>query len=571
MTNDSLKYLQDLWKDDLIGLFELEFARFLTRNYPETRKEALYCCLLAVHDQLNGNICTDISNIKESPLFEVFNMNNYRPDELISFLKKEEYVGIPGDYKPFVLNDNRLYLHKYWNFENELVEWLIEKIKVDADKLPAQLIDTDEFFGNTEDGDFQKVATVLALFKSFLVISGGPGTGKTYTVKKIIKALKVQNPDVLIAITAPTGKAAERLNESVSDENEEIEATTLHKLLGAGFNGEFKFNKGNKLFHDIVIVDEASMLDLRMWIGLIRALKKSARLIVLGDKDQLSSVEAGSVLGDICFKSDNTFSNQTLELLKNNGLSVTGSNSVNNLNDNVVLLNKTYRSKESTGIPQLASAINEQDFESIDGILEGSEHIDIVQPTSSVLSELIQTYSNEKIKGLNETQFLCSNKRGVFGTEHLNLLIENKIKDTLRIPAKIEWFEGRRILVTKNDAINGISNGEIGTCVQRNDGSLVIKFGENKEVEPLELKSFDLAYAITVHKSQGSEFRNVCIFLPEVFNPVLSKELLYTSVTRAKESALVIGDRELIKQIINTEIKRTSSISIKLSRNDLQK
>ena len=176
-----------------------------------------------------------------------------------------------------------------------------------------------------------------------------------------------------------------------------------------------------------------------------------------------------------------------------------------------------------------------------------------------------------KIKGLNETQFLCSNKRGVFGTEHLNLLIENKIKDTLRIPAKIEWFEGRRILVTKNDAINGISNGEIGTCIQRNDGSLVIKFGENKEVEPLELKSFDLAYAITVHKSQGSEFRNVCIFLPEVFNPVLSKELLYTSVTRAKESALVIGDRELIKQIINTEIKRTSSISIKLSRNDLQK
>ncbi|HCI71751.1 MAG TPA: exodeoxyribonuclease V subunit alpha, partial [Balneola sp.] len=380
-----------------------------------------------------------------------------------------------------------------------------------------------------------------------------------------------QNPDVRIAITAPTGKAAERLNESVSDENEDIEAITLHKLLGAGFNGEFKFNKDNKLFHDIVIVDEASMLDLRMWIGLIRALKKSARLIVLGDKDQLSSVEAGSVLGDICFKSDNTFSNQTLELLKNNGLSVTGSNSVNNLNDNIVLLNKTYRSKESTGIPQLASAINEQDFESIDGILEGSEHIDIVQPTSSVLSELIQTYSNEKIKGLNETQFLCSNKRGVFGTEHLNLLIENKIKDTLRIPSKIEWFEGRRILVTKNDAINGISNGEIGTCVQRNDGSLVIKFGENKEVEPLELKSFDLAYAITVHKSQGSEFRNVCIFLPEVFNPVLSKELLYTSVTRAKESALVIGDRELIKQIINTEIKRTSSISIKLSRNDLQK
>jgi exodeoxyribonuclease V alpha subunit len=557
----------ELKNDDHIGLFEVEYARFLLRNYPDTSKEALFCCLIAIKDQLTGNICTDLSEIDESSLFELFDLDGFSEDDLKSVLVKEDYVGFPGDYKPFILDEDQLYLHKYWSFENELVDWLLTKRQNDFLKFESLNYDFSTLFENSDRSDLQKVATCLALHKSFLVISGGPGTGKTYTVKKIIKALKIQNPDYKIAITAPTGKAAERLNESISDLDENIEATTLHRLLGANYEGEFKYNDKNKLFHDVVIIDEASMLDLRMWVGVKRALRLSTKLIVLGDKDQLSSVEAGSVLGDICSDSDNHFSENTSKIIEDFGLKSTVSNSANALNDNIVLLTKTYRSKESTGIPQFASAINRQNTALIDRALSESNQIEIIPPTNSILQELIKSYSKEKIEFSDVTQFICSNRKGIFGTENLNELVEHKIKEALEIPFNQIWYEGRRILITKNDVITGVSNGEIGTCFRSENDSFIIKFGDKKKIEVSRLKHYELAFAITIHKSQGSEFDRVCIFLPEHFNPVLSKELLYTSVTRAKENALVIGNRELIDRIVNKEIKRTSSIPKKLSLN----
>lgn len=557
----------ELKNDDHIGLFEVEYARFLLRNYPDTSKEALFCCLIAIKDQLTGNICTDLSEIDESSLFELFDLDGFSEDDLKSVLVKEDYVGFPGDYKPFILDEDQLYLHKYWSFENELVDWLLTKRQNDFFKFESLNYDFSTLFENSDRSDLQKVATCLALHKSFLVISGGPGTGKTYTVKKIIKALKIQNPDYKIAITAPTGKAAERLNESISDLDENIEATTLHRLLGANYEGEFKYNDKNKLFHDVVIIDEASMLDLRMWVGVKRALRLSTKLIVLGDKDQLSSVEAGSVLGDICSDSDNHFSENTSKIIEEFGLKSTVSNSANALNDNIVLLTKTYRSKESTGIPQFASAINRQNTALIDRALSESNQIEIIPPTNSILQELVKSYSKEKIEFSDVTQFICSNRKGIFGTENLNELVEHKIKEALEIPFNQIWYEGRRILITKNDVITGVSNGEIGTCFRSENDSFIIKFGDKKKIEVSRLKHYELAFAITIHKSQGSEFDRVCIFLPEQFNPVLSKELLYTSVTRAKENALVIGNRELIDRIVNKEIKRTSSIPKKLSLN----
>lgn len=562
-----MTYLQSLRKEEEIGQFEIEFSRFLVRNYPDASKDVLSCVVLTIHDQLNGNICTDLSSLNESVLAKKIGLTQKSLADLKSELLSSDFVGSEGDYKPFILDNDSLYLHKYWSFENELVNWLKEKADQPNHKLESDsIVKINELFETSGDTrDLQKVATCLALIKSFLIISGGPGTGKTYTAKKIIQALHIQNPDLKIALAAPTGKAAERLNDSISDLEDEYQATTLHRLLGARINGEFKYNEKEKLIHDVLIVDEASMLDIRMWVSLIRALKSSARLIVLGDKDQLSSVEAGSILGDVCFESKNAFSKETVESLSEFGLDVPQLDSINNLNDNIVLLAKTYRSKTTSGIPQLAAAINEQDLESLSKTLNSYDQVQLIEPSQKMLSELIESYSKEIVEQELNTQFLCSNKSGTFGTQNLNKLIENKVKSSLQIPLKQEWYEGRRILITRNEPTLGISNGEIGTCIRGDDNSLSIVFGKSRQIQISELKNYDLAYAITVHKSQGSEFNRVVLFFPDQLNPVLTKELLYTGVTRARESTLVIVRGELLEQIIGNPISRVSSIPVKLT------
>ncbi len=561
-----MTYLQSLKKDDEIGVFELEFIRFLNRIKPVESETALFCALVAVHDQLNGNICTDLEKLEESLLAKKIGLTEKSTLVLKSALESSGFVGSVGEYKPLILEGNRLYIHKLWSFEAELVTWLKAKTQQSISAKNSVIAEelNKVFINSTDRDDLQKVATCLALFKPFLIISGGPGTGKTYTVKKILSVLKSQNPEVKIALAAPTGKAAERLNESITDLNEEFVVSTLHKLLGSRRNGEFRFNEKQKLVYDIVIVDEASMLDIRMWVSLTRALKNTARLIVLGDKDQLASVEAGSVLGDICWTANNSFNENTASILKQFELTVEESTSSNIINDNIVLLTKSYRSSSSTGIPQLAVSINEQDFEAFMDIAEESDHIKIQEPISRDIEELVRSYSEEIINLVSRTQFLCSNRKGRFGTENLNKLVESNLKSILGIPFSQEWYEGRRVLTTKNNARLGISNGEIGTCIKQTDGALVVRFGNSRDIHTAELSDFDLAYAITIHKSQGSEFENVCIFISDKLNPVLSKELLYTGVTRAKESALVIGRREIIKQMILKEIKRSSAIPEKI-------
>lgn len=559
-------YLRLLRKENEIDQFEYEFIKFLIRNYPSIKDEVIKCALIAVKDQLNGNICTNLESLNESILAQKMGIDTIDLSKLKLELVSSEIIGSPEEYKPFILERNNLYLHKYWSYENELVHWLKKKKNEVSTLLDSNIVGKVNSLFSDTGGEFnyQKLAVFLSLTKSFLIISGGPGTGKTYTAKKIIEALKIYNPQINIALAAPTGKAADRLNESISDLNGDFKAVTLHRLLGARSDGEFRYNENEKLLQDVIIIDEASMLDIRMWVSMLRALKSSAKLIFLGDKDQLSSVEAGSVLGDICFDADNYFTSETIETLSKHGLECQHSNSVNILNDNIVLLNKSYRSELSSGIPQLAKAINEKDLKSFEEVIRDFDQVQLVEPDTENVNSLLNAYSEEIINQKFDTQFLCSNKKGVFGTENLNRLIESKIKSLLKIPVINEWYAGRRIMITKNDPVLGLNNGEIGRCIRLEDNSLVVKFSDDKEVKISELQNFSLAYAITIHKSQGSEFKNVSVFLSDKFNPVLSKELLYTGVTRAKENALVIGKGEIIKQMIFKEIKRSSAIPEKI-------
>lgn len=559
-------YLRSLRKENEIDQFEFEFIKVLLRNYPDTQDVIIKCALIAVNDQLNGNICTNLEALSDSILAQKLGIDKIDLTKLKHELISSEIIGSPGEYKPFILEKNSLYLHKYWSYENELVHWLKKKKNELSTILDPNVVDKINSLFPDNDGElnYQKLAVFLSLTKSFLIISGGPGTGKTYTAKKIIEALRTFDPQINIALAAPTGKAAERLNESISDLDVDFKAVTLHRLLGARSDGEFRYNENEKLLQDVIIIDEASMLDIRMWVSMLRALKSSAKLILLGDKDQLSSVEAGSVLGDICFEADNCFTSESIETLSKHGLEGQQSNSVNILNDNIVLLNKSYRSELSSGIPQLAKAINNKDLKSFEEVIHDFDQVQLVEPDTENVNSLLNTYSEEIVNQKFDSQFICSNKKGVFGTENLNRLIESKIKSLLKIPVANEWYAGRRIMITKNDPLLGLSNGEIGICTRLEDNSFVVKFDDEKEVKISELHNFSLAYAITIHKSQGSEFNRVYIFLPEEHNSILSKELLYTGVTRGRKNTLVVGKRALIKQTISSEIKRTSSIRDKI-------
>lgn len=559
-------YLRSLRKENEIDQFEFEFIKVLLRNYPDIQDVIIKCALIAVNDQLNGNICTNLEALSDSILAQKLGIDKMDLTKLKHELISSEIIGSPEDYKPFILEKNSLYLHKYWSYENELVHWLKKKKNELSTILDPNVVDKINSLFPDNDGElnYQKLAVFLSLTKSFLIISGGPGTGKTYTAKKIIEALRTFDPQINIALAAPTGKAAERLNESISDLDVDFKAVTLHRLLGARSDGEFRYNENEKLLQDVIIIDEASMLDIRMWVSMLRALKSSAKLILLGDKDQLSSVEAGSVLGDICFEADNCFTSESIETLSKHGLEGQQSNSVNILNDNIVLLNKSYRSELSSGIPQLAKAINNKDLKSFEEVIHDFDQVQLVEPDTENVNSLLNTYSEEIVNQKFDSQFICSNKKGVFGTENLNRLIESKIKSLLKISVANEWYAGRRIMITKNDPLLGLSNGEIGICTRLEDNSFVVKFDDEKEVKISELHNFSLAYAITIHKSQGSEFNRVYIFLPKEHNSILSKELLYTGVTRGRKNTLVVGKRALIKETISSEIKRTSSIRDKI-------
>lgn len=565
--NKWLKYLEELKQEGDIGLFELEFARFIFTLETKASKNLISSVVLLVNDQLAGNICTDLTALGDYVLASKLKLSSLDVAKLIDELKEFDCVGKPGEYTPVILDSHRLYLHKYWSYENELTGWLMERAqKADIELSKSDIESVELLFrdSNINELNLQKVATSLALIKDFLIISGGPGTGKTFTVNKIIGALKQQNSDISIALAAPTGKAAERLSESIDSELDGIEASTLHKLLGARKNGEFKFNKENKLYFDVIIIDEASMLDLRLWISLIRALRTSTKLILLGDKDQLASVEAGSILGDICINTDNGFSGSTLNAFKKPENRLLKSESKNIINNHVVLLEKSYRAKSSSGISEFGKAINEQDVDKTFQVIEQFPKVDIKPPSSKLLFELIDDYTADLISGENGSQFLCSNIKGKLGTIELNKRIESLIKEKLKIPSYTEWYIGRKIIITKNDFSTGLKNGEIGTCYRNAANEFYICFDSSVDVLTQQLKHYDLAYTITVHKSQGSEFKNVFLFLSDTLNSVLTKELLYTAVTRARESTLVIGNKRLVAEIIQKKIKRISSISHKI-------
>jgi len=469
-----------------------------------------------------------------------------------------------GEKTPLIIAHGRLYLHRYYRYESRLADQLARLAGISHD-LPDLYALLDRYFGPAgEEPDYQKNAAEVALRQSLAIISGGPGTGKTTTVVKIIGLLiETLGGELRIALAAPTGKAAMRLQESIANSltgltfpREIIDripttASTLHRLLGVRRNRPgFRHTYDNPLPWDVVVVDEASMVDLAMMSKLVDALTSKARLILLGDKDQLASVESGAVLAD-CTRS---------------------------LPANTVELRKSYRF--NTAIKELAQAINVGDGERAWQVLNGGEQDNVTllrNPYFGVIGERYDAYMkvvahhgehgmDAVFRALGAFRVLCATRHGARGVTGVNASVENHLKRVGYDVVSEPWYLGRPVMVTANDYSLELFNGDIGICLpDPADGRMKVWFergdGGYRSCLPYRIPSCETVYGMTIHKSQGSEFREVVVMLPEEESRLLNRQLVYTAVTRAKECVQIVASKKILVYALQSDYPRSSGLA----------
>jgi len=479
-----------------------------------------------------------------------------------SLLLASGLVDLQGNL-PLVVEQNRLYLQRYWQYEQRLAEQL--QLMIRGAPLPnlANLDGLlDQYFPKSSNAkDWQREAAKVAVTQPFSIITGGPGTGKTTTVVKILAVLQelVDQP-LLIALAAPTGKAAMRLQESIGKHKADLPCpenikkiipetvTTLHRLLGARPPSPyFRHHAAQPLIYDVVVVDEASMVDLALMSKLVDALKPNARLILLGDKDQLASVESGAVLADL----------------------------VAALPDQALELKTTHRF--GGAIKVLADAVNQQNIDAVWQVLRQGDH------ACGLLDEDAITYAARRHSGylrllqsgaeftdlfaeFSRFQVLCANRQGKYSVTELNHGVEQKLITQLLLHVSGLWYVGRPVMVTQNNAALHLYNGDIGLCLpdKEQQGKLMVFFqrpdGSVKKYLPARVPHCETVFAMTIHKSQGSEFDEVLIVLPDAMNPVLTKELLYTAITRAKQVVRLVADTDVLAQTVAQRVARVTGL-----------
>jgi len=480
------------------------------------------------------------------------------------------------------------------------------------------LSDLDVLIPMSSRCDWQKVSAALALTSARCVISGGPGTGKTTTVTKLLALLLQVRDDLNIKMVAPTGKAAARLTESISNALTDLDvaqaikdkiptqASTIHRLLGVQANSNhFRHDENRRLNLDLLLVDEASMVDLPLMAKLLGALPEHARLILLGDKDQLASVEAGAVLGDICAFINAGYSTSKAQQL----VELTGFDSLceqaqhsSTMSDKLCLLKKSYRFDQYSGIGFLATAINQGKATSKQVISLCDKYDDLSHYANNesslpLLAEMIKKgYSaylsgiekigvdnrdlaKQLLKQFSQFKILCAIREGDWGVIGLNQLAETVLNQAglIQLGADTEqlansWYVGRPVMITQNNYHLGLYNGDIGLCLLDDTNQLRVYFqmadGEVYDFQPSRLPSHETVYAMTVHKSQGSEFEHTVLALPQSLVPVVTRELIYTGITRAKKQLTIFADLSLMAHAIKEKTQRFSRLVERLKVNN---
>lgn len=510
-------------------------------------------------------------------------------------LQASPLLGEPGSYAPLILDEaGRLYFAHHWFDEQNLARQLSQlasaSLPQDADKV-GQVLAVLFPASQGQAPDRQKQAAALAARQRLLVVSGGPGTGKTTTVVRLLAmlAMLAERP-LVMAMAAPTGKAAARMSESVRNARDTLpvadairqqlpqQAQTLHRLLGLRPGMEqARYHAGHPLPLDVLVVDEASMIDLAMMARLVAALPSQARLILLGDRDQLASVDAGAVLGDLC--SQVTYLPATRAWLAQAGAGALppDEGQVAALADSVVLLTHSHRFRADSGIGALAALVNRGAALPALQLLQDGQHADIAQLPAlddQALWQQHQPYLDavaadrplEEIQAAFSRFMLLAAERSQVA--QVNLRMESLLEQQGRKQAGRDWYAGRPVMITANDYGVGLFNGDIGFAVERTQG-LRVAFpaadGSWREFAPGRLPEHETVFAMTVHKSQGSEFDTVWLQLPASPGPVLNRALVYTAITRARRCFAVAGSATVWTHAVQLAPVRHSGLADLLS------
>ncbi|HUN53981.1 MAG TPA: exodeoxyribonuclease V subunit alpha [Smithella sp.] len=612
----------DSFLNNYFSPMDIHFGEFIS-SFGREKSEALFLaaalvgrCVREGHIFLNLNdyagqiiwTSEDGKNIIECPPL---------PSWLAS-LRSSPCVGAPGDFKPLILNENgRLYLQRYWQYEKDVAQYLFQSISGNHELISNQS-DQAEFqkklrlyFNEKSEGktDWQKVAAAAAMLKKFLVISGSPGTGKTTAITKIMALmLDAGGRPMRIALTAPTGKAAARLQESVNKMKEKLNcsasikdmipgaAQTIHRLLGSiSYSPYFRFNRKNHLPYELVVIDEASMVDLPLLAKLIAALPSAARLILLGDKDQLASVEAGVVLGDISsLGASGAYSPEFVrQIAYLSGEEIESGKLSAGIQDHIIYLQKNYRFPENSGIGLLSQNVkNGKSHESLE-VLRAGKYKDIhwTEITESAglwkhfgegVVENYRPYLEAAISGeaapetifniFEKFRILCALRVGIWGTERINLYVEKVLRDAGLIQSRDFFYEGMPVMILQNDYRSRLFNGDVGIILkdpEENNQLRVFFRDEQNAVRkylPSALPQYETAWAMTVHKSQGSEFKKVLLVLSGRDVPFITRELIYTGITRASDNVDIWAGEDLLTKAIARRISRQSGLTDALAK-----
>ena len=548
------------------ALFEHHFLRLISSKTGQIAPGARRLMAQLVTATVNQHSCLDLTRVDPA---------------LVQQLRAEASVGGPEDEKPFVLSHNKLYLSRFYHYESEvaaLIHARNEALDIPDANLLAQKL--EQHFGATEHNR-QKLAAFLAIARKLAIITGGPGTGKTSTVVKILDILLEESPDLAIKLVAPTGKAAMRLSESINEwadsRGKKFQVQTLHRLLGMRKDGRtWRHGPQDQVKVDLLIVDEASMIDLTMMHRLLGALPDHTRLILLGDPNQLPSVDTGNVLADLC-AGETGFSDTFSELAANFVGEVQTIKRPHHLTDAVCELDKSYRFDPDSGIAKLSKAVQSGQSETslIDNsvVFKSGEREPLILDLIVYWKDYIDLLAGKKfnpellISTFEQTRILCSRRGGDAGVKAINQNIESALETKGIKSPDNEFYAGRPILITQNDYNLGLFNGDIGICTPiENSDQFIVSFpGVTEPLLASRLPKHESCFAMTVHKAQGSEFDQVILALSEEASDdassLLTRELLYTAITRAKKSIIIHCNPQVWERAVTQSSRRVSGMT----------
>ncbi len=609
--------ISNLYYKKKFSKINIHFARFMVNFSDDVDLDVFLAAALVSRAAENGDICIDLHDHAEKIILEKENGHDAlicpKIDRWSRKLLLSPVAGRPGQKRPLILDaQNRLYLYRNWEYENILVELIKKRVNdtvtdVDITRLTQSI--TKQF--PEDDGksiNWQKIAAVTALLKKICIITGGPGTGKTFTITKILALLTEQaaGSKLKICLAAPTGKAAARLQESIRQTSHKLncgdrlkdaiptDVKTIHRMLRPKPESPFfHYDRENKLPADIVIIDEASMVDLALMSKLVQAVPMSSRLVLIGDKDQLASVEAGSVLGDICDRSNlhgfsDDFCKRVFEITQDNlEAAIKEPRPKPGLQDCIVVLHTSHRFTADSGIGSLSREVNRGNAHGAFMMLKDTADKTIVWHEMGAARDFFNILAKKIIEGyseylkeadplsafarLNRFRILCALRVGPFGATSINKLAEQVLFQHGLIQlggnSANPWYKGRPILITRNDYGLGLFNGDIGVTLPDPDSKakeLYVFFsaghGELKRYAIHRLPEHETVFAMTVHKSQGSEFDEVVLILPDKDYPVLTRELVYTGLTRTKKTFSIWANPSVFNNTIKRTISRTSGL-----------